>query len=243
MPKFSRTVDYYGTTYKVNKSGNIDCGKTMLPENEYEMTATAPHHRVHRIIAKAFPEICGVWFEGCHVHHINGNKTDNRAENLAILTPSAHNAIHEYEWKKKDEVLDYIYSNLEILETDFPQQTFIKFLLSKLFISKNGIINYEKTIKDFHNESGLNYEEIDFIEKVSHNGFASMLVWFREKENGIWFSPYLTIIFTEKLSDKKKRHYFNIFKKDYEKTIKLVSDEIQRQRKLIDSIFDTISKK
>ena len=72
MTKFSRTVDYYGSEYQVNKSGNIDCGKTMLPDCEYELTTTSPHHRVHRIIAKAFPEICGVWFE--EIKNINADR-------------------------------------------------------------------------------------------------------------------------------------------------------------------------
>lgn len=46
---------------------------------------------VHVIISQAFPEICGTWFKGCYVDHINANKTDNRAENLKIGTPSDNN--------------------------------------------------------------------------------------------------------------------------------------------------------
>lgn len=41
---------------------------------------------VHKIVAQAFPEICGEWFEGCHIDHINTNKTDCRAINLKICT-------------------------------------------------------------------------------------------------------------------------------------------------------------
>ena len=29
-----------------------------------------------------------------HVHHINGNKIDNRIENLAVLSDSEHQAVH-----------------------------------------------------------------------------------------------------------------------------------------------------
>jgi hypothetical protein len=29
-----------------------------------------------------------------HVHHVNGNRTDNRLENLLVLTDSAHQAVH-----------------------------------------------------------------------------------------------------------------------------------------------------
>lgn len=48
----------------------------------------------HRLVAKAFPEICGEWFEGCHVHHLNHNTLDNRPENLEIISPSKHSKMH-----------------------------------------------------------------------------------------------------------------------------------------------------
>ena len=41
---------------------------------------------VHRLVAMAFPEICGEWFEGATVDHLNGIKTDNRAVNLKVCT-------------------------------------------------------------------------------------------------------------------------------------------------------------
>lgn len=44
------------------------------------------HISVSRAVAKAFPEICGEWFEGCDVDHINTIKTDNRPENLRVCT-------------------------------------------------------------------------------------------------------------------------------------------------------------
>lgn len=44
--------------------------------------------RIHRLVARAFPEICGKWFKGCHVNHKNEIKTDNRAENLEICSAS-----------------------------------------------------------------------------------------------------------------------------------------------------------
>lgn len=48
----------------------------------------------HILVAKAFPEICGKWFEGCQVHHINHNSLDNRPENLIVISASEHSKIH-----------------------------------------------------------------------------------------------------------------------------------------------------
>ena len=48
----------------------------------------------HLLVAKAFPEICGEWFEGCEVHHKDFNKLNNRADNLIVLTKEEHNKLH-----------------------------------------------------------------------------------------------------------------------------------------------------
>ena len=41
---------------------------------------------IHRLVAFAFPEICGKWFEGCQVNHKNMRRDDNRAVNLEVCT-------------------------------------------------------------------------------------------------------------------------------------------------------------
>ena len=48
----------------------------------------------HILVAKAFPEICGEWFEGAVVHHKDYNRQNNNAKNLMILTKSQHSALH-----------------------------------------------------------------------------------------------------------------------------------------------------
>ncbi len=48
----------------------------------------------HILVAKAFPEICGEWYEGCSVHHKDFDKLNNKPENLIILSPSEHSKIH-----------------------------------------------------------------------------------------------------------------------------------------------------
>lgn len=50
--------------------------------------------RYHILVAMAFPDICGEWFDGCHVHHINGNSLDNRPENLVVISASEHSKLH-----------------------------------------------------------------------------------------------------------------------------------------------------
>ena len=50
---------------------------------------------LHVLVAKAFPEICGEWFDGCHVHHKDFNKLNNCAENLIILSHEQHALMHK----------------------------------------------------------------------------------------------------------------------------------------------------
>lgn len=44
------------------------------------------NERIYITIAKLFPEICGEYFDGCQIDHINTNRFDNRAVNLRCCT-------------------------------------------------------------------------------------------------------------------------------------------------------------
>lgn len=41
---------------------------------------------IHRLVAKAFPEICGEWFEGCVIDHLDTDTYNNIATNLRVCT-------------------------------------------------------------------------------------------------------------------------------------------------------------
>ena len=43
---------------------------------------------VHRLVAKAFPEVCGEWFDGCEIDHIDTYRDNNTATNLKVCTRS-----------------------------------------------------------------------------------------------------------------------------------------------------------
>ena len=49
---------------------------------------------VHIFIAQSFPEICGEWFDGCEVHHKDGNSQNNEATNLIVCTKEQHWEYH-----------------------------------------------------------------------------------------------------------------------------------------------------
>lgn len=46
--------------------------------------------KIYRLAAKAFPEICGEWFDGCEVDHIDGNIQNNNVHNLRVTDKSGN---------------------------------------------------------------------------------------------------------------------------------------------------------
>lgn len=84
-----KTIEYYQDgrpKIDVNEQGAVYSYKTKrLLENENN----------YILVAKAFPEICGEWFKGCHVHHKDFNHSNNEATNLICLSPREHVRIHK----------------------------------------------------------------------------------------------------------------------------------------------------
>lgn len=83
--------------YEVSNKGRLRNGEKILVQqtktgSEYKRVHLyvsgrgAVYFSVHRLVALAFPEICGNWFEGATVDHLNGIKDDNRPENLFFKT-------------------------------------------------------------------------------------------------------------------------------------------------------------
>lgn len=87
--------DYYvsnlGRLYSVRRNRIID---GHIWKNRKQVTLNRKCYILHRIVAKAFPEICGEWFDGCEVHHLDKNPENNRADNLKVCTKEEHYAFH-----------------------------------------------------------------------------------------------------------------------------------------------------
>lgn len=89
-------VGYEGY-YVVSNYGRIRSLKTGVIMHQYKQrkgylsvslckNGTLKTYKVHRLVALAFPEICGKWFEGATVNHKDENKQNNNASNLEWLS-------------------------------------------------------------------------------------------------------------------------------------------------------------
>lgn len=67
-------VKYQGSTYNISKNGYLTCGRKLL-HIEYS-------------------KYLGIWFEGCEIHHKDGNVFNNTESNLVALTLEEHIKAH-----------------------------------------------------------------------------------------------------------------------------------------------------
>ena len=82
--------------YEVSNLGNCK-QETGIHTNGYREIKHSKHTYIHILVAKAFPEICGKWFDGAVVHHKDRNKLNNNADNLIVLTVEQHYEEHRNE--------------------------------------------------------------------------------------------------------------------------------------------------
>lgn len=117
MEKVWKNIEGYEGYYQISNLGNVksleryDKRGVLRKEQELKTALNSfgrsivvlnkdgkqKTHFVSRIVAKAFPEICGEWFEGCQVHHKDGNPLNNNASNLIVVSHNKHWNIHREE--------------------------------------------------------------------------------------------------------------------------------------------------
>lgn len=110
MEEIWRTVKDYEGLYEVSNLGRVKSmpmkrkdgrilGKNIKGNNRvyYGLSkdGVLKTHTAYELVAKAFPEICGEWFEGCHIHHKDFNTLNNSADNLQVMTKEEHLELHK----------------------------------------------------------------------------------------------------------------------------------------------------
>lgn len=88
--------DYEISSYgRVRNNNSKEIFQGSLNNKGYYATALKKKpYFIHRLVAKAFPEICGEWFDFCQVHHLDKNPENNHADNLVVCTKKEHYAYH-----------------------------------------------------------------------------------------------------------------------------------------------------
>lgn len=95
-------VSSYGNVRTLNyrmKKGVVRIMKQQIVKGGYHTVELSNKDRsikrkiflVHRLVAQAFPEICGKMFDGCEVNHKDENPDNNNANNLETCTTLYNN--------------------------------------------------------------------------------------------------------------------------------------------------------
>lgn len=89
---FSKKVGYYDRYRK----GTILKPAKRKPGEDYLFVTlcidgVVTNHFVHKLVALTFPEICGEWFEGAEISHLDENPGNNIPTNLKWVTHTENN--------------------------------------------------------------------------------------------------------------------------------------------------------
>ena len=88
-------VRYVTPDGKVFNDKMVELKLQTYPSGYKYVACKKKHFLVHRIVAMAF--IVG-YSEDKEVHHINENKSDNRVENLVVMTEAEHQHLHKQKY-------------------------------------------------------------------------------------------------------------------------------------------------
>ena len=108
--------------------------------------STKRTYRINRLVAFAFPEICGEWFDGAVCNHKDLNTFNNDAENLEWCTIAYNNA-YDNAYEKRSKALNNRKDLSIAIEQYDLNKVFIKYFPSineasrTLGISKSNIIS------------------------------------------------------------------------------------------------------
>ena len=112
-------VGYEGL-YQVSSEGrirNVKTGRVLKPyvqvsnQGKYKRlyvtlskSGIEKHFYIHKLVAYAFPEICGEGFKGAEIDHIDGDATNNSVYNLRFVTHTEN--MNNPNFKKKKSATD-----------------------------------------------------------------------------------------------------------------------------------------
>lgn len=157
--------------------------------------------RIHPIVAKCFPEVCGEWFDGCCVHHIDHNRSNNIATNLQVMSLSAHMRLH--------------------MEEDGVTKTVTA------YDREGNIVNTYDSMMDAERETGVSYAHISAVCKGKRKSAGGMFWCYAGSSDGLegWVSGHY-----EKELARQDEIYRKICKrvKRYERNNKSLEARLRR---------------
>ena len=195
IEEFRPIVGYEGL-YEVSNLGNVrslnyNRKKGLVKELKFYYSKGYKHvtlsknkvskrYGVHRLVAMAFPEICGEWFDGCQVDHIDTNPSNNIATNLNVCTAYENNnnpltKKHKSESRIGMEFSDSHKSNLSKAKAGkIGKYANRKKSVQQIDKITNEVLRIWDCITDVERELGINHRQICKVLKgrrISTGGF------------------------------------------------------------------------